>query len=69
MSDTQSTTPNDYEILIRRYDNGANYAAYFPQLAIKITCPAQEVGDNLMKEHLGEQVAVLSAEKRYTLTA
>ena len=28
-----STNPADYDILIRRYDNGANYASYCPQLA------------------------------------
>lgn len=69
MSDTQSTNPNDYEILIRRYDNGANYASYCPQLAIMIKGTAHEEVENLMKEHILEHIATLTAEKNDTLPA
>ena len=37
-----STNPADYDILIRRYDNGANYASYCPQLAHMIKGIAHE---------------------------
>ncbi|MBS1538412.1 MAG: hypothetical protein JST20_11770 [Bacteroidetes bacterium] len=60
MSDTQSTNPNDYEILIRRYDNDAKYASYCPQLAIMIKGTAHEEVENLMKEHILQHIATLT---------
>ncbi len=64
MSDAQSTNPNDYEILIRRYDNGANYASYCPQLAIMIKGTAHEEVENLMKEHILQHIATLVEEAK-----
>jgi len=61
MLETQSTNPNDYEILIRRYDNDANYASYCPQLAIMIKGTAHEEVENLMKEHILQYIENLKA--------
>ena len=48
----QSTDPNDYEILIRRYDHGANYASYCPQLAYMIKGEEHTEVENAMKEYV-----------------
>ena len=49
MSANKSTNPSDYDILIRRYDNDANYASYCPQLAHMIKGTAHEEVENAMK--------------------
>ena len=52
MNTMTSTNPADYDILIRRYDNGAKYASYCPHLANMIKGSAQEEGEHAMKEHV-----------------
>jgi hypothetical protein len=52
MSTNTSTNPSDYDILIRRYDNDANYASYCPQLAHMIKGTAHEEVENAMKEYI-----------------
>lgn len=47
-----SIDPDDYEILIRRYDHGANYASYCPQLAYMIKGAAHEEVEDAMKAHI-----------------
>lgn len=56
-----STDQTDYEILIRRYDNGANYASYCPQLAHMIKGTEHEEVENLMKEHVLAYIASLES--------
>ena len=58
-----STNPADYDILIRRYDNGANYASYCPQLAHMIKGTAHEEVENAMKEHVLNHIASLQENK------
>lgn len=48
----QSTNLLDYEILIRRYDGGANYASYCPQLSYMIKGIAHEEVEEAMKNHI-----------------
>ncbi|MEY3689734.1 MAG: hypothetical protein RIT37_1296 [Bacteroidota bacterium] len=52
-----STNPADYDILIRRYDNGANYASYCPQLAHMIKGTAHEEVEQAMKEIVLKHIA------------
>lgn len=52
MSTNTSTNPSDYDVLIRRYDNDANYASYCPQLAHMIKGTAHEEVENAMKEYI-----------------
>jgi hypothetical protein len=59
MEKPTSTDQTDYEILIRRYDNGANYASYCPQLAHMIKGTAHEEVENLMKEYILSYIASL----------
>ncbi len=47
-----SIEPDDYEILIRRYDHGANYASYCPQLAYMIKGAAHEEVEDAMKAYI-----------------
>lgn len=56
-----STDQTDYEILIRRYDNGANYASYCPQLAHMIKGTEHEEVENLMKEYILAYIASLES--------
>ncbi|MBL8005577.1 MAG: hypothetical protein JNL36_10820 [Candidatus Kapabacteria bacterium] len=56
-----STDQTDYEILIRRYDNGANYASYCPQLAHMIKGTEHEEVENLMKEYVLAYIASLES--------
>jgi len=56
-----STDQTDYEILIRRYDNGANYASYCPQLAHMIKGTEHEEVENLMKEYILSYIASLES--------
>lgn len=63
MNKTTSTNPADYDILIRRYDNGANYASYCPQLAHMIKGTAHEEVENAMKEHVLKHIAALQDRK------
>lgn len=51
---TSSTSTNllDYEILIRRYDGGANYASYCPQLSYMIKGIAHEEVEEAMKNYI-----------------
>lgn len=63
MSSITSTNPADYDILIRRYDNGANYASYCPQLAHMIKGTAHEEVENAMKEHVLQYIASLQDKK------
>lgn len=56
-----STDQTDYEILIRRYDNGANYASYCPQLAHMIKGTEHEEVENLMKEYVLSYIASLES--------
>ncbi len=58
-----STNPADYDILIRRYDNGANYASYCPQLAHMIKGTAHEEVENAMKEYVLKYIASLQEKK------
>lgn len=59
MEKPTSTDQTEYEILIRRYDNGANYASYCPQLAHMIKGTAHEEVENLMKEYILSYIASL----------
>lgn len=61
MEKPTSTDQTDYEILIRRYDNGANYASYCPQLAHMIKGTAHEEVENLMKEYVLAYIASLGS--------
>ena len=63
MSSITSTNPADYDILIRRYDNGANYASYCPQLAHMIKGTAHEEVENAMKEYVLKYIASLQDKK------
>jgi len=63
MSAFTSKNPADYDILIRRYDNGANYASYCPQLAHMIKGTAHEEVENAMKEHVLQHIASLQSIK------
>ncbi|GDX64042.1 hypothetical protein LBMAG35_08800 [Chlorobiota bacterium] len=63
MNTMSSTNPADYDILIRRYDNGANYASYCPQLAHMIKGSAHEEVENAMKEHVLQHIAKLQEKK------
>ncbi len=63
MNTISSTNPADYDILIRRYDNGTNYASYCPQLAHMIKGTAHEEVENAMKEHVLQHIAVLQDKK------
>jgi len=56
-----STDQTDYEILIRRYDNGANYASYCPQLAHMIKGTEHEEVENLMKEYVLAYISSLES--------
>jgi hypothetical protein len=58
-----STNPADYDILIRRYDNGANYASYCPQLAHMIKGTAHEEVENAMKEYVLNYISSLQEKK------
>lgn len=58
-----STNPADYDILIRRYDNGANYASYCPQLAHMIKGTAHEEVENAMKEYVLKYISSLQEKK------
>lgn len=62
MTKPTSRDPNDYEILIRRYDYGANYASYCPQLAYMIKGEAHEEVENAMKEYVAAYIAALGDE-------
>ncbi|MFM7156446.1 MAG: hypothetical protein ACKO2H_01110 [Bacteroidota bacterium] len=59
MSAFTSKNPADYDILIRRYDNGANYASYCPQLAHMIKGTAHEEVEQAMKDHVLQHIAAL----------
>lgn len=59
-----STDQTDYEILIRRYDNGANYASYCPQLAHMIKGTEHEEVENLMKEYVLAYIASLESSTK-----
>ncbi|MFM7543464.1 MAG: hypothetical protein ACKO5I_02395 [Ignavibacteria bacterium] len=63
MNTITSTNPADYDILIRRYDNEANYASYCPQLAHMIKGTAHEEVENAMKEHVLQHIAALQDKK------
>ena len=58
-----STNPSDYDILIRRYDNGANYASYCPQLAHMIKGTAHEEVEQAMKDYVLHHIASLQSDK------
>lgn len=62
MEKPTSTDQTEYEILIRRYDNGANYASYCPQLAHMIKGTAHEEVENLMKEYVLAYIASLGSD-------
>jgi hypothetical protein len=59
MSAFTSKNPADYDILIRRYDNGANYASYCPQLAHMIKGTAHEEVEQAMKDHVLQHISSL----------
>ncbi len=63
MDKPTSIDPHDYEVLIRRYDNGANYASYCPQLAHMIKGTEHEEVENLMKEYVLSYIASLPTEQ------
>ena len=60
---SQSDNVLDYEILIRRYNDGANYASYCPQLAHMIKGTAHEEVEEAMKAYVLQYIENLKAEK------
>lgn len=69
MEKPTSTDQTEYEILIRRYDNGANYASYCPQLAHMIKGTAHEEVEDLMKEYILSYIASLANTSTEQTTA
>lgn len=57
-----STNLLDYDILIRRYDSGANYASYCPQLSFMIKGTAHEEVEEAMKNHILAHIEILKSQ-------
>jgi hypothetical protein len=64
MEKFRSTNPSDYDILIRRRDNGANYASYCPQLAHMIKGTAHEEVENAMKDYVLAYIESIKNEEQ-----
>lgn len=58
-----STNLLDYDILIRRYDGGANYASYCPQLAYMIKGTAHEEVEEAMKNYILAHIDALKTQQ------
>jgi len=60
---TMATSTNllDYDILIRRYDGGANYASYCPQLSYMIKGIAHEEVEEAMKNYILAHIETLKS--------
>lgn len=64
-----SIDPDDYEILIRRYDHGVNYASYCPQLAYMIKGAAHEEVEDAMKAYILAYIESLKSGSEVAGTA
>ncbi len=62
MKAMESINPDDYEILIRRYDSGANYASYCPQLLHMIKGEAHVEVEEAMKSHILSHIEALKVK-------
>ena len=63
MEKIKSMNPAEYDVLIRRYDNDANYASYCPQLAHMIKGTAHEEVENAMKDFILAYIETVKQEQ------